>query len=602
MKTTKKYTLLGITLILSLLDISISNAQWSYDPTENLEVRDTAGWLVVPHVAACPSGESYISWYSATEGLRFDVYLQRFDMNGNKLWDENGLLISDNPTETWVSDYSLALDQEDCAILITQDQRDGHSNAFAYRISEDGTFLWGPDGIRITNTADGNYWPQVLVTNESDIIFLYPNYPADTMQISSLGIQKRDSEGNLQWGDITIQNDSLNYFTPQFLLTEDDNLIVSWLTCLNPSNIVPGQERWVHIQMQMFDTDGQLLWPEPVQPDTGNYMYYAGGNYIPFLEKDGEGGAYIIWQSYNEEGHPTARVNHVSASGQLLWPENGKMVAEHPGYQQYDPIPCYHSGSNNLFVFWTEYHHDDNSDCWGIAGQKFSTDGMRLWGNSGNLFVPMMCAVDSAWFLQDVESGGSDGLCLFFQKEYLEIEGADTLIKGDVYASLIDVDGNFAWAEGKVPITTATSTKVHFDAGNYSQGQWIGAWDDNRQNPQEDWNTGIYAQNITVNGNLGPLGIKNDLTANNTVLGVYPNPFVNKFEVEFELEHKQEVIFQVTDSQGRIVWTLNAGQFICGKHTLVCNLMDLSPGMYILKIKAGMKTGYSKILKGNAGL
>jgi hypothetical protein len=599
MKTTKKYTFSGITIILSLLAISISNAQWSYDPMENLEVRDTTGWFVVPHVAACPSGESYISWYSATEGLRFDVYLQRFDVNGNKLWDENGLLISDNPTETWVSDYSLVLDQDNCAILITQDQRDGHSNAFAYKISEDGAFLWGPDGIRITNTPDGNYWPQVIATEDNDLVFLYPDYPSDTMQLSKIGIQKRDSGGNLLWGDIILEDDSLDFFTPQILLTEDGNVIVSWLTCLNPSNIVVGQERWIHIFMQMFDPTGLALWPEPVQPDTGNYMYWAGANYIPFLQNDGEGGAYIIWQSYNEEGHPTARVNHVNASGQLLWPENGKKIVEHIGYQQFDPIPCYHSGSNNLFVFWTEYQQWGNSDCWGIAGQKFSTDGMRLWSDTGKLFVPMMCAVDSSWFLQDAEIGGSDGLCLFYQKEYLEIDGLDTLIKGDIYASLIDVDGNFVWAAEKTPITTATSTKTQFDAGNYSQGQWIGAWDDNRQDPQEDWNTGVYAQNVTLDGNLGPVTIHEPVSPGNPNILCYPNPFKDWLTLSYNLSSDQDISIAIVDTQGRTVKKLLSGRQDFGEHTLKVFTGQLAPGVYFLETMTENELFVSKILKGN---
>jgi hypothetical protein len=66
------------------------NAQWNTDPAENTAVTDVEGILSTPHVAMTPSGESYISWYSATEGFRFDVYLQHFGIAGNKLWEEDG--------------------------------------------------------------------------------------------------------------------------------------------------------------------------------------------------------------------------------------------------------------------------------------------------------------------------------------------------------------------------------------------------------------------------------------------------------------------------------------------------------------------------------
>ena len=114
MKT--KFRLIAFILLEAALPAMLC-AQWSDNPAENTQVRDTLGMLVVPHVASRESGDTYISWYSATDGLRFDVYLQHFDAAGNKLWDDRGLMISNHETDTWVTDYSLATDHEGNAIL-----------------------------------------------------------------------------------------------------------------------------------------------------------------------------------------------------------------------------------------------------------------------------------------------------------------------------------------------------------------------------------------------------------------------------------------------------------------------------------------------------
>jgi hypothetical protein len=595
----KTNTILKCFLTLWIALPIIAAAQWSPDANENTMVRDTNGWMVVPHVVTCPSGESYISWYSATEGLRFDVYLQRFDVNGNKLWEDNGLMLSDHPTLTWVSDYDLEIDQEDCAVLITQDQRDGHGNAFAYRISPDGDFLWGPDGINITNNSEGNFGPQVMTTADNSMIFLYPNYPEDTMQISTLGVQKRDNSGNLLW-QVNLEQDSLDYFTPQMLMTEDGNLVVSWLYCYNPSTIIPGQERWIHIRMQMFNPDGQALWPEPVQPDTGNALYYAGGNYIPFLENDGNGGAYIIWQSYNMEGNPTVRANRVNAGGQLLWPENGIQVSSRLGYQQFDPMPYYNPTSDNLFVFWTEYHLEAATACSGVGGQKFSTDGILLWGDEAKILVPMICANDSACFFSEIGRGSSDGICLFYEKEYIEINGPDTSIQDEIYACLVDVDGNTVWAGDKVAIALAESEKGHFVAGDFVQGQWISAWEDNRMNPSEEWNTGVYAQNITLDGNLGPLAIPESLPDIQPRVKSYPNPFSEIITVEYQINNPGDVIILIKDIQGRTIQTFSAGYQVNGKHSLEVGAGHLRSGLYFLEVKSGSTSQTVKILKSNS--
>ncbi len=58
------------------------------------------------------TGTGYISWFSASDGWQFDVYMNKIDKDGNLHWGEEGLLISDNPTDTWVTDYDLIIDDE----------------------------------------------------------------------------------------------------------------------------------------------------------------------------------------------------------------------------------------------------------------------------------------------------------------------------------------------------------------------------------------------------------------------------------------------------------------------------------------------------------
>ena len=76
--------ILAILLCLSILAFG----QWSGDPMENTTVRNTNGMLIVAHVAACDNGNSYVSWYSTTEGFRFDLVMQCFDVSGQKLWGD----------------------------------------------------------------------------------------------------------------------------------------------------------------------------------------------------------------------------------------------------------------------------------------------------------------------------------------------------------------------------------------------------------------------------------------------------------------------------------------------------------------------------------
>lgn len=574
------------------------HAQWTNDPSENTVVRDAEGLLSVPHVASTPSGSNYVSWYSAIDGLRFDVYLQYFNINGYKLWGEDGLLISDHPTFTWVSDYGLAADNEGYAILTFQDKRDGFSNAFAYRISQEGIFDWGEDGVRLTDDPAYNWWPQVLVTDDNDFIFTYTIEPLDTTQSWKIGLQKLNAEGNRLWGENILTGFEQDYYMPQMLLTEQGNLMVSWLTKTSLPDTILGQQNYLHIYLQKFGPDGLPLWSEPVQADTGNLMAFNAAYIVPYLANNGTDGAYVIWQSFFQE-NPTVMVNNIGSDGQILWQENGIQVEISIPQESQQPSLFYNPVEDRLYVFFLVYKYDGVSqlDCWAFGGQKFSPSGERLWGEHAKLIVPLLCSIDTAYITAFVRPAQDNGMCVFYEKKYDAIDGSDTIHNTGLYATLLDPDGNFLWPGEKIPVSTALGLKTYYTAGNYSASQWVTAWSDNRQHPHQIYYTDIFAQNVTINGTLGPLSIDQASGNHEPTLNCYPNPFKDRMTVTCEINENCDVLIRMTDSGGRTVFT----QLIRGQNTgqvsYEIDAHSLMPGFYFLELQAGDEVFRAKVLK-----
>ncbi len=592
-----KFGLIGFIMLGTALP-AILFAQWSDNPAENTKVRDTTGMNVVPHIATVVNGDIYVSWYSATEGLRFDVYLQRFDVTGNKLWEDRGLMISNHETNTWVTDYSLAADNEGGAILAVQDFRDGYSNAFAYRISPEGQMKWGDDGIRLSDDIDFNPWPQVLVSNDDSYIFMYSAEPADTTLNCLIKFKKVNREGAVVWGENVIADEALDYFLPQMLLTEEGNFMISWLAVTNEPDTVMGQENYMHVMLQKFGTGGQPLWPDPVQVDTGNILLYGALYTLPYLANDGNEGAYIMWQSF-WLGEPTVLVNHVDAEGQLLWAENGIQVELIEDQYSSEASMCFSRADNSLYVFFRNYSYDaiNLADCWAVGGQKFSPDGTRMWSDSAKMVVPFLCSTDSTIGSVNIKNGDDGNVCFFYGKEYLSISGTDTLIQTDLYAGFLDDGCNYLWPEGRLLLSNATSYKGNFTAGDYSSGQWITAWEDNRQNPFQENNTGIYAQNITFDGDLGTLSVNDLITDNSTKLSCYPVPFNNRITVTCYLTKIEEVVFNISDITGKCLKSIKADIRKKGLQKIEIETGYLVPGIYFIQFQSSEQSGALKILK-----
>ena len=77
----------------------------------------------------------------------------------------------------------------------------------------------------------------------------------------------------------------------------------------------------------------------------------------------------------------------------------------------------------------------------------------------------------------------------------------------------------------------------------------------------------------------------------------YPNPFKNQTTIEYELSQAGNVSLSLIDVNGRLLKRLFAGQKQKGKHSFQLNSLDLSTGIYLVKLQMENTTNYIKIIK-----
>ncbi len=583
-------------IILTALFPPLMNAQWTGDPTENTVISDINGTQIMPMIFNGYFSDTYISWYSNTNDLEYDVYLQRLDSDGYKLWDENGLLISSHPTLSSVTKYGLATDPDGYAILALQDQRTGSSNVFAYKISQDGNFIWGNDGVQITNTTDFNAWPQVIIAPGNEYVFIYGIEPTDQSTPSSIGLQKLTKNGDPLWGDGVFLESTDYLMLPQVLVSEDHSIIVSWLSVDDPHD--PGAEHYLHVYCQKLSQDGQPMWQAPVRVDAGDIMLFNSLSTLPLLTNDGADGAYISWQSfYNAE--PTILVNRIDSSGHLLWSPDGVRVSTKAGSQQMEPSVTYKPEADRFFVFWRDYKYDPVglTDCWGVSGQMFSPSGQRLWSDTAEMVVPYMCSEDSTYLDVTVKNAGLSKICVFYEKEYFNTNGSDTIYSADYYASLLKPDGSFSWPQQIITFANSNSDKGSLAVNELMNDQWITVWADNRQDPGNPANTGIYAQNVYLDGSMGMVSVPENTATGEMGLSCYPNPGQDFTNVGYELKSSASVSLKLTDLQGRLVKDIALGEQASGAHKYILPIGDLPSGIYFLELNTGKESEYVKVLK-----
>jgi hypothetical protein len=461
-------------LFLMLMASSTMLAQWSDNPAVNTQVCGLFSEQAIPKVAVGPGGDYYIGFFS-NENQNYNVRLQRYDFQGNMLWVNNGIMVSTHPSMTWLTDWDMTVDHENHAILTWQDIRSGgNNNVVAYRISPEGEFVWGENGIMLSNSTNFDVAPKVTVTAENNAVFAWQSE-------NNVIIQKLNPAGQKQWGENGITLSSADrYAWPQLMPVGNDEVILKFFEDSGPVN-APTR----HILAQKFNASGNPEWiGNTVISNAGGIKAWT--QILPMVN-DGNDGFFISWhEDRNFTNRDSPYAQYVNANGQVQFQANGILLATDSQNNHFYTNLAKPANDEHVYIYWNKVNADQNQ--WGIFGQKLTPEGTKLWPDAGKELIP----VTSNAVLPQTAISLEDEMVLLYEDYF---NGIDTELK----AMRIKNNGEMAWPSGSVTLSSVQSSKSHFDWAALHNDQMVFAWGDNRTG-----NADIYAQNLLGNGDLGP--------------------------------------------------------------------------------------------------
>ncbi len=193
---------------------------------------------------------------------------------------------------------------------------------------------------------------------------------------------------------------------------------------------------------------------------------------------DGNGGASIVWEVYQDLVAFDIFAQRIDADGNLLWTETGVAVCTADNDQDWSAICS--DGAGGCIIAWVDKRTSSNSD---IYAQRIDAGGNPQWTPNG---IPI-CVADSIQKEVQIVSDGNGGAIIVW---------ADYRVEGDLYGQKVDGSGVVQWTVDGAPVCLATAIQYEPKIATDGAGGAFVTWYDRRLILFD-----IYLQRINASGN-----------------------------------------------------------------------------------------------------
>jgi hypothetical protein len=243
------------------------------------------------------AGGALIFWQDARNGSNYDIYGQHIDAEGRVFssaasnWVADGISIAGATGNQYVP--AAVSDGAGGAILVWQDGRQGAGNydVYAQRVDGDGNRLWAPAGVPVCVATNNQISPVIVADGAGGAFIAWQDYRKGTEY--DIYMQHLNSGGAVVGGSwitngLGICTATNSQFYPVLAADGTGGAFVTW------QDFRTGTDN--HIFAQRVTGSGTVPTSWPANGSPVCQAQYS--QYYPVVVGDGLGGAFFAWQDY----------------------------------------------------------------------------------------------------------------------------------------------------------------------------------------------------------------------------------------------------------------------------------------------------------------
>jgi len=197
----------------------------------NSIANDSNQWELDPSVAIDDAGNFVIVWTDPRNGNK-DIYFQRFDSGGNKI----GINIKANDTVLTLHESpSVAMDGNGNFVIVWKDFRNGNfSDIYLQRYDSNGNPLGS--NVRVDDDAvnASQYISAIAIDGFGNFVVVWDDERAGT----NIYLQRYDSNGIAIGSNVKVNDDIGNtkHSFPSVAIADNGDFIITWMSSITSAN------------------------------------------------------------------------------------------------------------------------------------------------------------------------------------------------------------------------------------------------------------------------------------------------------------------------------------------------------------------------------
>jgi len=323
--------------------------------------------------------------------------------------------------------------------------------------------IWPEGGVPLCTDAASQTGPETVSDGAGGAIIVWMDIRDGNYDLYA---RRVDASGNALWQSdgIPVCTDIYSQYYPMIVSDGSGGAIIAWYDLRNTTDY--------DIYAQRIDAWGTLMW---ARDGVAVCTAAESQDYVKLVE-DGAGGAILTWED-DRGATVDVYAQRIDASGTALWAAGGVIVSG-AASSQYGP-EIVTDGAGGAIVTWIDLRNASRD----IYAQWIDAAGFVHWTIDG---VPV-CT--NAAYQEDpgITTDGAGGAIVAWYDQRNGVK--------DIYAQLVDADGDVQWAVNGIPVCITAQDKSYIHMTSDNRGGVVIAWQESRFG-----NRDIFAQRINNKG------------------------------------------------------------------------------------------------------